>query len=463
MDSPGTTHTTPGAALSYITPIGYRRSTHCGYCKDSNRPDKPIQISHSYYIRARSLEPHLYQTLVDRCWRRSGNLLYRPNQKDCCCPHYTIRLDANEFRPSRDHRQALNRFNKHVLGESYLADLARLHPRSREEARRRATEFDLLERLHESETSLTKQPPRPAHSLTVTLETNEFTEEKYECYENYQRLVHHDKPDDISRDGFKRFLCDSPLQTRSMKSPTGQESPLGSYHQCYRLDGKLVAVGVLDLLPSCVSGVYFFYHDSISKWAPGKLSALREIGLAQENGYRYWYPGYYIHTCPKMKYKRDFKPQTILDPESLSWVPFDDEFTRHFDEQGYLDLSRQHESADNSESGILSGDDGASQPRLQPQSEDDLPEFDDALFRSDMPGLTPLAMLDMEVLDNLIVQTKFGNLAAVDLFRWQDEDITTTGSEAGEDMTSPKVLVAEMVAMLGEDLAGHVCLDLTKS
>jgi arginine-tRNA-protein transferase len=31
---------------------------------------------------------------------------------------------------------------------------------------------------------------------------------------------------------------------------------LGSYHQCYRLDGKLVAVAVLDLLPHAVSSVY---------------------------------------------------------------------------------------------------------------------------------------------------------------------------------------------------------------
>ncbi len=36
----------------------------------------------------------------------------------------------------------------------------------------------------------------------------------------------------------------------------GKEKWIGSYHQCYRLDGKLVAMGVLDLLPTCVSSVY---------------------------------------------------------------------------------------------------------------------------------------------------------------------------------------------------------------
>lgn len=370
-------------------------------------------------------------------------------------------MDASRFHPSRDQRQALNRFNKHVLGESYLSECARLHPKSRDEARRRATEFDLLQRLHESETCFTQVTPKPAHSLTVTLETNDFTEEKYTCYENYQRLVHKDDPEDIDRDSFKRFLCDSPLRQTSMKSPTGRESPLGSFHQCYRLDGKLVAVGVLDLLPSCVSGVYFFYHESISMWSPGKLSALREIGLAQENGYRYWYPGYYIHTCPKMKYKRDFKPQTILDPESLAWYPFDDGVTPHFDQQGYLDFASLRTEGDTASSQeTMPHETGVATAGLrpQPQSEDDLPEFDEALFRSNMPGLMPAGQLDSGVLDNLMVQTNFGLLAAADLFRWQDEDIAVEGG----DRTTPKLLVAELVAMLGQDLAKDVCLDLTK-
>lgn len=35
----------------------------------------------------------------------------------------------------------------------------------------------------------------------------------------------------------------------------GQDSlsvPYGSYHQLYRIDGKLVAVGVVDILPKCL-------------------------------------------------------------------------------------------------------------------------------------------------------------------------------------------------------------------
>ena len=34
------------------------------------------------------------------------------------------------------------------------------------------------------------------------------------------------------------------------------EKKLGSWHQCYRLDGKLIAVAVLDFVPNGVSSVY---------------------------------------------------------------------------------------------------------------------------------------------------------------------------------------------------------------
>ena len=40
---------------------------------------------------------------------------------------------------------------------------------------------------------------------------------------------------------------------------------------------KLVAVGVLDVLPSGVSSVYFFYDPDYKHLSLGKFSALKEI------------------------------------------------------------------------------------------------------------------------------------------------------------------------------------------
>jgi arginine-tRNA-protein transferase len=207
---------------------------------------------------------------------------------------------------SKAQRQAINRFNKYVIGDTYAKEAARLYPRSREDAKKRDTEFDLVERIHEAEAQSLKAPPQPAHAFQVTLEPDEFTEEKYAVFENYQRVVHKEDPSQISQQGFKRFLCGSPLRRVTFTSPDGKERQLGSFHQCYRLDGQLVAIGVLDLLPNCVSAVYFLYHESVHKFQPGKIGALREIALAAEQGYQWWYSGFYIHTCPKMRYKVSF-------------------------------------------------------------------------------------------------------------------------------------------------------------
>jgi arginine-tRNA-protein transferase len=48
------------------------------------------------------------------------------------------------------------------------------------------------------------------------------------------------------------------------------------------LDGKLIAVAVLDILPGAVSSVYFMWDPDWAGMGLGKISALREIALVQE-------------------------------------------------------------------------------------------------------------------------------------------------------------------------------------
>lgn len=118
-----------------------------------------------------------------------------------------------------------------MTGEDYAREAARVYPKSREQARRRDTEFDLVDRIHEAEDESLRQPPTPAHSFVVTLETDDFTEEKYHVYENYQRVVHHETPEDYDRESFKRFLCSSPLRHEKLISPDGRELQLGSFRE----------------------------------------------------------------------------------------------------------------------------------------------------------------------------------------------------------------------------------------
>ncbi|KAG8865347.1 Arginyl-tRNA--protein transferase 1 [Tulasnella sp. 330] len=103
----------------------------------------------------------------------------------------------------------------------------------------------------------------------------------------------------------------------------------GSYHQMYRLDGELIAMGVVDVLPHCVSSVYLVYLPKMEEHSLGKLSALREIALTQDMarhgapGMGFLYMGFYIHSCAKMKYKAQYSPSYLLEPMEYTWHPFE--------------------------------------------------------------------------------------------------------------------------------------------
>lgn len=56
----------------------------------------------------------------------------------------------------------------------------------------------------------------------------------------------------------------------------------GSHHGLWRLDGRLIAFAVLDLLPGAVSSVYFVWDPDYSGMSLGKLSALREAQMVRE-------------------------------------------------------------------------------------------------------------------------------------------------------------------------------------
>ncbi|XP_026046754.1 arginyl-tRNA--protein transferase 1 isoform X6 [Astatotilapia calliptera] len=122
---------------------------------------------------------------------------------------------------------------------------------------------------------------------------------------------------------FKRFLCDSPLEAEY--APDGPEVGYGSFHQQYWLDGRIVAVGVIDILPTCVSSVYLYYHPDFNSLSLGSYSALREIAFTkqlqkQSPKLSYYYLGFYIHSCPKMRYKGQYRPSDLLCPETYVWV-----------------------------------------------------------------------------------------------------------------------------------------------
>lgn len=72
-------------------------------------------------------------------------------------------------------------------------------------------------------------------------------------------------------------LLDTPflITLQNEKPADGPEMGYGSFHQQYWLDDKLIAVGVIDILPGSVSSVYFFYDPEYSFLSLGTYGSLR--------------------------------------------------------------------------------------------------------------------------------------------------------------------------------------------
>jgi arginine-tRNA-protein transferase len=76
----------------------------------------------------------------------------------------------------------------------------------------------------------------------------------------------------------------------------------------YHLDGRLIGVGVVDILPGGMSSVYFFYDHTFKEYRLGVFSSLLEIEYIKYLNkifpeFRYYYMGFYIQNCQKMNYK----------------------------------------------------------------------------------------------------------------------------------------------------------------
>ncbi|CAL1270382.1 unnamed protein product [Larinioides sclopetarius] len=177
-------------------------------------------------------------------------------------------------------------------------------------------------------------PSKPAHKLELRLVpsssdnplfSNHF-EASYSVYKNYQMTVHKDPAEKVTTKQFKRFLVTNPFQQEA--SSSSPEPSYGSYHQQYWLDGKLIAVAVLDILPYCLSSVYFYYDPDYSFLSLGTYAALREIAFTCELNkiypdLQYYYMGYYIHSCIKMRYKGQYVPSFLLCPETYIFQPIE--------------------------------------------------------------------------------------------------------------------------------------------
>lgn len=287
------------AAMPEAVSYHGRSATRCGYCASS--PPSPSSSSSqrassvSDGAVAHALAPRTYDELINRGWRRSGSWMYKPAIGETCCAPYTIRLRCREFVRSKSQRKVVKRFER------------------------------VLEEADEAGVGCQRWK-----AFTCTTSRSSFVEEEFELWKKYQVVVHGDSEDELRRTSYERFLVDSPLIEVSPGAGTPSVG-YGAFHQQYRIDGELIAVGVIDVLPTGLSSKYFFWDPAYAHLSLGKLSALKEIEWVLNEAekskspeFAYYYMGFYIHNCQKMRYKAEYSPSEILCPVTHRWVKVDD-------------------------------------------------------------------------------------------------------------------------------------------
>jgi len=143
--------------------------------------------------------------------------------------------------------------------------------------------------------------------LQVTFEPPSNTDENYALYERYINERHSDGdmyPASMAQ--FEDFLCHSPPSSKTQ-------------FVCFRLEQKLLAVAVIDILPKGVSAIYTFFDPDYEVRSLGRLAVLWQILWGQSKAMDFVYLGYWVKDCQKMAYKAQYQPLQVF--EGIDWQP----------------------------------------------------------------------------------------------------------------------------------------------
>lgn len=139
-----------------------------------------------------------------------------------------------------------------------------------------------------------KRTFRRGQQLQVIEQTPALTDEFYLLYQDYISTRHTDGS----------MYPPSPQQFNDF---LGHKLPFARFFE-FRLDGRLLAVAISDVLPDGLSAVYSFYDPHDRYFSLGRQTILWQIEHVRELGLPYLYLGYWIRDCQKMSYKTDYQP-----------------------------------------------------------------------------------------------------------------------------------------------------------
>ena len=105
----------------------------------------------------------------------------------------------------------------------------------------------------------------------------------------------------------------------------------GSYNLIHRIDEKIIAVTVIDILPNYLESAYCYYDPDFSFLDLGVVTAIREIEYMKsfqeliDKNFMYYTMGEMSLSVTKLKYKGDYFPTEIMDHYTGIYVPLTNE------------------------------------------------------------------------------------------------------------------------------------------
>lgn len=218
----------------------------------------PQELWSLEYEIVRRLSPAEFLARLRQGWRRFGTSVFRPRCAACTACR-SLRVLVDQFRPDRSQRRACQ-INANDVE-------LRIDPPSGSRAK-----LDLYDRYHAFQTHCKGWPIHPAKDAA----------------------------------SYADSFVDNPFPTEEW---------------CYYLDGTLIGVGYVDVVPGAMSAIYFFYEPTLRHRSLGTFNVLRILQEAATRGIAHVYLGYYVHGCASMEYKSRFVPNEILGSDG-QWRPF---------------------------------------------------------------------------------------------------------------------------------------------
>ncbi|ADH85680.1 arginyltransferase [Desulfurivibrio alkaliphilus] len=198
------------------------------------------------------LSGEMFDDYLQAGFRRNGNIMYTMACPNCqaCVP---IRLAVRDFRPNRNQRRIWRR-NQDVR---------------------------------------VSQGP-----LQLSAEKLELCERFLACrYPDQECVPGSEGVDGRAVDYYGGFFLNSITDT---------------WEIAYRVEERLLGLAVVDIAPTALNAVYFYFDPDQAHRSPGILNILSLIQLCRQVKLEHLYLGYWIKEVPAMSYKSRFKPHQLL-------------------------------------------------------------------------------------------------------------------------------------------------------